>query len=77
MVKYRHCENGLHQFLAAVTLRWIKEAREQNATSLENSLSRFRVRISLFVHFSQYDRRIKFLFCTFNHRVSTTARGDL
>ena len=46
VVKYRHRENGLNQFLEPVTLCWIKEAREQNATSLENSLSRFRVRMN-------------------------------
>ena len=36
-------ENGLHQFLEPVTLCWIKEAREQNSTTLENALLRFGV----------------------------------
>ena len=36
-------ENGLHQFLEPVTLCWIKEAREQNSTALENALLRFGV----------------------------------
>ena len=79
VVKCRHRENGLHQFLEPVTLCWIKEEREQNSTALENALFPLVFGLTLFVHFrqngqrvGQCDGRIEFLFWTFDHRVSTS-----
>ena len=75
-------ENGLHQFLEPVTLCWIKEAREQNSTTLENALLRFGVSFGVRINSvrpfeakwtTRWPARcIKFLFWTFDHRVSTS-----